>query len=198
VLGVFSFLSLDNLCRAFSTRSAAKETFFSICEAQILNTVNPIFLRCLVLRRSRLIFASILLTQYSILILNAFFNSLYPRVLHSRPCQKSPSTNNAKRNREKTISGLPGKPLTFTRYLNPRLYNSFLNRISGRVSFDGMRFIIRDVTAESRISKSFFGKQNASIPILRCRLAESNAKLSDWHSVVSSTAVCWGLIHRLT
>src|SRR5258708_186463 len=75
---------------------------------------------------------SILAVQYAPLVPRVSFAR---RLSMSRPCQKSPSQKTATLSRQNTISGQPGRALSFTRYRSPVAHNARRSLSSHRVSY---------------------------------------------------------------
>lgn len=102
-------------------------------------TRQPALLKALRWRRSRLMLASIFAVQYAPLAPRA---SLFLRIAHLRPCQKSPSQKASRPSALKTKSGIPGKPVTFLWKNTPSLRNSAHRTVSHFVFF----FVLRAIT----------------------------------------------------
>lgn len=95
--------------------------------SQITITIHPSASSSCLLRMSRCWLFDILLNQN-------FLLEAGNRFWHECPCQKHPFMKIAMRSRLITMSGVPGRDLTYRRYLMPLRHRNRLTSISGRVS----------------------------------------------------------------
>lgn len=101
-----------------STSSAATAVWRRMLLSQILTTRHPRMASWAFTSPSRSTLRAILLRHLSgsRCAANCASNDSKPRSRQPRPCQKSPSTNTATRERGNTISGSPGKALAALRH----------------------------------------------------------------------------------
>src|SRR6185437_15104293 len=115
-------------------------------DSQTRITVQPSAESTRVVLRSRRRFDLIFSTQYEAFVPERSFAS---RVLHCLPCQKSPSQKITIRAAEKTMSGFPGRLLTFLRYRSPCCQSCRRKAISGFVSLLVLLRFERELAAEA-------------------------------------------------